>query len=456
MMNTNCLSISPIFQRLLLVLLLGMGGLQVSAQERISLKQAINYALTYKADAVKAKLEVKNADYQIAEARSGALPKLNVDGSLTYNPILQETALPGDFLDAPGEIIMVPFGQKWGSNVGVQVEQALFNQQVFVGLKAARTTKEFYQVNQKLTDEQLIEKVATAYYEVLSTKSQLKTIDSSYANIEKVKGVISGLYDSGLAKKIDLDRTNVRLTNTKTSQIQLQKALEQKENALKFYIGMPINRPILLEASDLDVKAPPLPAEIDVNDRTEIELMDKQKQLLEYQVDASKAALYPSLSLIGNYAWQATGDAFPIGKGKSDMVYWTDYAAIGLQLHIPIFNGMQTKSKINQNKIELESLKADLKDSKLGMQMDYENAKAQIQSALSAIGNQEANLELAQSVFSDTQNNYQNGLASLTDLLESETELVQARNNYTDAILDFKMAEIQLYKSQGELEELIK
>lgn len=428
----------------------------LSAQESISLKDALQYALEYKADAVKAELQVKNADYQNAEARSGALPKLNVSGSLTYNPILQETALPGDFLGQPGEIFMVPFGQKWGSNIGAELQQTLFNQQVFIGLKAARTTKEFYQANQKLTDEQLMEKVATAYYEVLSTKRQLETIDSSYANMEKIKTVINGLYENGLAKKIDLDRTKVRLTNIKTSQIQLEKTLEQRENALKFYIGMPIHNAIELEESDLEVKAPQLQSEIDVNERTEIELLDKQQQLLEYQVKASKAAYYPSLSLIGNYAWQATGDEFPIGKGKNDMVYWTDYASVGLQLNIPIFNGLQTKSKINQHKIELESLKADLKDSKLGMQLDYENAKAQIQTALTAIGNQEANLDLAQSVLNDTENNYQNGLASLTDLLEAETELVQARNNYTDAVLDFKMAEIQLYKAQGELDELIK
>lgn len=444
------------YQKSLLFLFLCIGSFRLSAQENINLKQAVEYALQYKADAVKAKLQVKNADYQIAEARSGALPKLNVDGSLTYNPILQETALPGDFLGEPGEIFMVPFGQKWGSNIGAQLRQTLFDQQVFVGLKAARTTKEFYQINQKLTDEQLMEKVATAYYEVLSTKRQLETIDSSYANMEKIRKVISGLYENGLAKKIDLDRTEVRLTNTRTSQIQLQKALEQRQNALKFYIGMPIQNPIYLEESDLEVQPPLLQSDINVEDRTELELLGKQKDLLEYQIKASKSAYYPSLSVIGNYAWQATGDDFPIGKGKSDMVYWTDYASVGLQLSIPIFNGLQTKAKVNQNKIELESLKEDIKDSRLGMQLDYENAKAQIQTALTAINNQEANLDLAESVLRDTQNNYQNGLASLTDLLEAETELVQARNNYTNAVLDFKMAEIQLYKAQGELDELIK
>ena len=54
-----------------------------------------------------------------------------------------------------------------------------------------------------------------------------------------------------------------------------------------------------------------------------------------------------------------------------------------------------------------------------------------------------------------TKNNYIQGLASLTDLLEAENSLTEAQNNYTSAILDYKLAEIQLIKSKGELKSLL-
>ena len=63
---------------------------------------------------------------------------------------------------------------------------------------------------------------------------------------------------------------------------------------------------------------------------------------------------------------------------------------------------------------------------------------------------------MAQEVFDNTNNNYTQGLASLTDLLDAENALVEAQNNYTAAILDYKLAEIQLIKSKGELKTLIK
>lgn len=197
--------------------LLMLGAFQANAQQTVSLKSAIQYALQNKADAIKAQLNVRNAEYQIAEAKAGALPTLTGTGALNYNPILQKSALYGDIFGQPGQIVMVPFGQKWNSSIGVSLQQALFNQQVFIGLKAAKTTKEFYQINKQLTEEQVIEKVSTAYYQVFSQQQKLEAVESSYESTLKARNIIKSLFENGLAKKVDLDRTNVNLTNPNQS-----------------------------------------------------------------------------------------------------------------------------------------------------------------------------------------------------------------------------------------------
>jgi outer membrane protein TolC len=432
------------------------GIISTNAQQTISLKEAIDYALQNKADAQKANLQIKNADYLIADSKSGALPKINASAGVTYNPVLQKSALPGDMFGQPGQVIMVPFGQKWGSQVGVQLQQALFNQQVFIGLKAAKTTKEFYQINKQLTDEGLIENVSTAYYQVFTQKEKLKTLENSYQSTLKVRNIIKSLYENGLAKKVDLDRTNVNLTNIETGKNQMKNAVTLQENALKFYMGMPIENPIQLVESDLQVDAPLLENTINTDNRTELQLLEKKKTLLGYNIKATEAAYYPTLNLVGNYAWQGTGKTFPIFQGKNQGVYWSDYANVGLQLNIPIFNGFQIKSKVDQAKLELETLEQDLKDTKLGMDLQYQNSKAQIENSLEAIKSQKANVELAETVLNNTKSNYQYGLAPLSDLLDAENSLVQAKNNYSNALYDFKIAEIQLYKAKGELNKLVK
>ncbi|AQX07639.1 TolC family protein [Elizabethkingia ursingii] len=436
--------------------LLMLGAFQANAQQTVSLKNAIQYALQNKADAIKAQLNVRNSEYQIAEAKAGALPTLTGTGALNYNPILQKTPLPDDLIGQPGTVVMVPFGQKWNSNIGVSLQQALFNQQVFIGLKAAKTTKEFYQINKQLTEEQVIEKVSTAYYQVFSQQQKLEAVQSSYESTLKARNIIKSLFENGLAKKVDLDRTNVNLTNLETNRSQLKNAVTLQENALKFYMGMPIEEPISLVKEDVQINPQLLTDQINTDNRTEVRVLEKKKQLLQYNVKATQAAYYPTLSLIGNYAWQGFGPKFPIGPGKSQGVYWSDYASVGLSLNIPIFNGFLTKSKVDQAKIQLETLEQDLKDTKLSMSLDYRNAKAQMENSLDAIKNQTANMELAQTVLDNTRSNYQYGLATLTELLDAENALVQAKNNYSNSLYDYKVAEVQLYKSQGELLNLTK
>lgn len=427
------------------------------AQETVTLKQAIEYALQNKAEALNAKLDVRNGDYQIMEAKAGALPKINGVANLTYNPILQSTALDvGAFSGGPSNIQLITMGQKWNAGAGVQLSQALFNQQVFVGLKAAKSTKEFYQLNAELTEEQIIERVSNAYFQVFTIQQKKETLESSYSSTEKARNIIKSLYDNGLAKKVDLDRTNVNLTNINTILKQQQNAINQAENALKFYMGMPIENEIELVKADMEITPHLLDETVATDQRSEIKILNKQRELLQYNKKAVEAAYYPTVNLNANYSWQGLGDKFPLTNGEKNGVYWADYSAITLGVNIPIFNGFATKARVEMAQIELDKLDVSIKDTKLSLDLSYQNAKSQIENSLLALENQKANVSLAETVTSNTKHNYQYGLATLTELLEAENALVEAKNNYSTAILEYKIAEIQYYKAKGELKNYIK
>ena len=430
---------------------------ELQAQETVTLKQAIEYALQNKADAQNAQLDIRNADYQIMEAKAGALPKINGVANITYNPILQTTALDaGAFSGGPSNIQLITLGQKWNAGAGVQLSQALFNQQVFIGLKAAKSTKEFYQLNAELTEEQIIERVSNAYFQVFTIQQKKETLENSYASTEKARNIIKSLFDNGLAKKIDLDRTNVNLTNINTILKQQQNAINQAENALKFYMGMPIENEIELVKADMEITPHLLDETVGTDQRSEIKILNKQRELLQYNKKAVEAAYYPTVNLNANYSWQGLGDKFPLTNGKKNGVYWADYSAITLGVNIPIFNGFATKARVEMAQIELDKLDVSIKDTKLGLDLSYQNAKSQIENSLLALENQKANVSLAETVTSNTKHNYQYGLANLTELLEAENALVEAKNNYSNAILEYKIAEIQYYKAKGELKNYIK
>ena len=429
-----------------------------NAQEvkTLNLKEVLQYALENKAEAKKAKLQVENSEYKIQEVRSRALPQIAANGSLNYNPILQTTVIDGDNFGAPGTTIQAAFGQKWNSGAGISLTQALFDQSVFTGLRAAKSTREFYQLNAQLTDEQVIERVANAYYQVYVQQQKLIVVENNLKNTTKVKTIIEGQYNNGLAKKIDLDRISVRVNNINSMRQQLLNAITLQENALKFYMGMPMENTLVIPQTAFEVSPQDILSSADVTKRTEYLVLKKQEQLLELQKKSFQAYYYPTLSLSGGYNYIGKGPQLPWFAKPSDGVYWSDYASVGLSLRVPIFSGFGTRAKVRQADNSLKSLQVDLDDTKLALDLAFENSKKQIENSLITISNQKENAKLAQEVFNNTNNNYTQGLASLTDLLDAENALVDAQNNYTAAILDYKLAEIQLIKSKGELKSLIK
>lgn len=439
---------------LLMVLAAAPGLFAQTPTKELTLKDAIEYALQNKSEAKNARLDVENSEYKIQEIRALALPTITGNGNLTYNPILQQNALPGDFFGAPGTTILAPLGQEWVSTAGVSLEQAIFDQTVFTGLKAAKSTREFYQVNAQLTDQDVIERVANNYYQVYVLRAQLKVLDDNYANNVKVRDIIKGQYDNGLARKIDLDRIQVNVSNTDAGRTRMRNTLLQQENALKFYMGMPINTPIILPETEFEVTPQALNEAPDSTQRLEYQLLEKQEELLYYQKKAYIAEYYPTLSLSANYSYIGQGPEMPWFKKPADGVYWTDFSSIALNLRVPIFNGFGTRSRVRQADIELQKIAVDMENTKIGLDLEYANAVSQMNTSLVNIENQKENADLAKDVRDNTQNNYQNGLAPLTDLLDTEISYITAQNSYINAILDFKLAEIQLLKSKGQLNTL--
>ncbi|MGN0004187.1 MAG: TolC family protein [Sphingobacterium composti] len=441
--------------RIIAVLLAGLfSASYASAQEVLTLQDAIKYALQNKAEAKKSALELENSEYLIDEVRAGALPQVNANGTLTYNPLLQKSALPAEiFGGEPGETIMVAFGQKWQTNAAVSVSQQIFNQSLFTGLKAAKSTREFYQINNTLTEENLIEKVANSYYQVFQTQLQLKTLDINLESTKKTRDVIKGLVDAGLGKKIDLDRTSVAVNNLESQRQQVLNALELQENALKFAIGMEITKDVVLPEETFDISLEKIYESTDVNSRTEIALLNKQSELLELNRKSIVSNYYPSLSFTGNFGYLGMGNIFPtFGK---DGFKWSNFSGIGLNLSIPIFNGGATKSRINQADIEIRKTQVDIDDAKLGLSLANENAKTQIKNSLLTINTNRSNVHLAKEVLDNTNNNYKNGLATLTELLDAENAYADAQNNLNTALLNYKVAEVQLIKANGKLKSLI-
>ncbi|MEJ2884681.1 TolC family protein [Pedobacter sp. GR22-6] len=420
------------------------------AQQTLTLKEALNYALQNSVNARKAKLDIEGGRYKVEEVRSQALPQITGNGGLTYNAIIGSQVV-----DFGGQTQTLKFGQKWNSSAGVQLSQQLFNQQVFTGLQAARSSEEYYNLVAQLTDEQVIELVANNYYQVLVNRQQLNVVDTNIKNVRVIEKIISNQYQNGLAKKIDVDRIKVNLTNLETQREQTINAITQLENQLKFSMGMPVKTDIVLPKTELTevTRLPELADSVTLSNRTEFKILDIQDKLLSLQRKAYVAEYYPNLSLTGNYTYSSQSNSFDFLTSNRNAIGF-DASAIGVTLRVPIFNGFLTRSKVRQADVEIKKAQEDRRQSTNSLNLAYENAKIQLKNSINTINAQKKNVELANEIYRSTQNNYNNGLASLTDLLDTENALTSAQNSYNQALLNYKIAEIQLIKSNGNIKSL--
>lgn len=433
-----------------------MLSLNAQKSQKISLQNAISLALENKAEAIKSELEIQKANYEIAQARANALPNISASGGVTYSIVQQETVLPGEFFGAPGRKIRLAFGQKWNANASATATQMIFNQAVFTGLRAAKTTREFYVINQQLTQEQIIEKVATAYYQVFKMKQVLENVQTNLNFASKTFEIMKGLHDSGLAKQIDLDRMEVRLNNITSAETQAVNALHLSENVLKFLIGLPIETPVELSENtfSIDYEKAFEKNISSADNRTEIKLLEKQKELLILNKKAQQANFFPTLMAVGTYGYLGQGGKNPLLYGEKDGVYWSDFSSVGLNVKIPIFSGLGNRAKVKKADIQIQSIQAEINDKRLAMDLAHQNAKNQLINSLLEIQNQEQNVKLSEKVWKNTQENYSLGLATLTDFIDAERSVSEAKNNYTNALLNYKLAEIELLKSEGNLRKL--
>lgn len=434
-----------------------VSALRSNGQTTLTLQEAIKYSLANSETIKKARLDIENGLNVVKETRASAKPQLSAVSSITLNPVVQQFVLPAEaFGGTPGEFIAIKAGQTWNAMTNLQLSQQLYNQQLFTGLKAARSSAEFYNLMKDLSEENVVQQVATNYYQVLVNQHKLGLIDDNLARISKLQEVLQGLYENGLGRKIDVDRIKVNRVNLETQKAQLLNAIELQKNVLKYSMAMPMSESIVLPDEDIQkleslVATLKVDPQLDVESLLSVKVLRKQEQLLGLNRDAKRAEFFPTASISGQYMQNTQSNRFNLYTGNA-----LNYSTLNftLNIHIPIYDGGAKRARVDQAKVDILKNQEEINMTSNALKMAYDNAKIQMQNSIEAIQNQRANLELAKEVYDNINNNFRQGLVNLTDLLNAESELTSTQNAYSDALLQFKVAEIELMKARGEIKNL--
>ncbi len=430
-------------------------AVSVSAQESFSLEEAIQYALQNNENLKIAMVNTSDAEAQVGETRADGLPQINANFGYTNNTQIPVNIVPANVFDpnAPeGATAAIRFGVQHQGQFGVNASQMIWDGSFFIGLKAAKTLREKVVVDELMVREDVIEQVTKAYYLVLVNQVRTNLIEANIATLDSTLRETRALYENGFAEKIDVSRIQVQLNNLKAERSGVDQAIVASKNLLKFAMGMPVETPITLSEEldnfDFEYSASEVDA-FSVGDRLELQQVEFLKRLAELDIKNTYSQYIPKVSFTAAWGRNTGNDQF--GNLWNENRQWFTNSNIGLNISIPVFDGLRKKYTVERKKYQLETLNYQQSLLSNSLRQQLINSKMALDVNLERLAVQEDNLELAQEVVEVTRAKYTAGVGSNLELIDAEQSYKVAEVNYLTALYDAIVAKIDLDKALGKL-----
>jgi outer membrane protein TolC len=296
----------------------------------------------------------------------------------------------------------------------------------------------------------LINNVKKAYYNVLIAQESYKVLMESYESVKQNAKLVSDKYNQGLVSEFDKLRAEVQVHNAKPHITLALSNLELSQKALKIYMGVDVNEPLIFEGALQDFEAEMVAAKVpdksslSLNSNPNLKQLDMGIQQLERSRKIVLAGACPTLGLSGSFQYMTMGDDIPAGDFK-----WfpTSYIAIGLQ--IPITSWASTTYKTKQIKNEILNMNDRRLDAERGLWLAVSSQLSHIDKAIADFESSGESVKMATRAHSIAQKQYEVGLATWLQLNDVELAVVASRLQYYLSIYDYLVAQSELESVLG-------
>ena len=437
----------------------------IGAQQVYDLQGCLKFALENNHNIRKAQFDKEKSAQARQEILGALLPQVSGTGNLNYNiqkprfimPNFMNEFLPPDMQDPnAAKYMTIEMGTNYTAGIGAALNQQIVNLSLFNAVDIARTAEELTSLAAEAREEDVISQTANLFYAIQATEYAAGMFGRSIEIMDSVLISMETSYASGLIRKVDLDRLKVTRTNMSTQRASVINAVEVQKNLLKLQMGMDISEQLEIEKInpeifDIQTNIGDF-QDFDPNLQTSYKMLNRQQNLQQLQKKAAIYENFPVLTAMINYNYTGVSDEFFRGETN----YWFGSSMAALNLRIPLFGGLSRSSKIKQANFELLKVREDEAILKQSLSMAHKNALLKLEDSRNAIQIQKANMAMAEEVYRVTERNYSQGIASMSDVLNSNSSLIQAQMSYADALNNFMKAYVELRKASGTIRELVR
>ena len=410
-------------------------SLVTGAAEPWTLERALDYALAHNPDASLAQQRIMAAQAGLEQADSAFWPHLQLQSSYTrtdnpmmvFGSILNQRAYNSslNFNNVPDVDDL---------NVRGLVTVPLYaGGKIVAGRAAAKAHTEAAKQTSAAVRNELGFEVVRAFQTILKTRQFINATTASVSAFEGNQATAKKRLDGGTLLKSDELDIEVRLTQAREDLVRARNANTLAVLTLRNLLGIESEEFTVAEVAPVAMA----PIGGDFSHRPELAAASEREHAAQAEIKGAKSGYQPRVSAFGSldhdYGWVTGGD------GNS-------YSA-GVMLQWDLWDGFSSRAKTRAAKANLESASEEKRKLRLALNFEVEQARLNLQAANERLAVTAKSVEQAEESAKLTRGRFEQGMAISTQLIDSETALVNARVRRAEAEADQRIAVAALRKA---------
>jgi outer membrane protein len=359
---------------------------------------------------------------------------------------------PIDASTPSGQFLLNSTSKSWGLNL----RENLFSWSNWMGVRQADKEVAQAEATYRAAEQNLILRVAQAYFNVLSSLDGLEANEASLEAISRQLDQANKRFEVGLIAITDVQEAKAARDTAAAAVIAGKRTLATAGDQLSEITGQKydsLNKP----GDDMPLNTPQ-PAD---EDRWVTVSLDQNVSLLSNRLAADIArenvriafgGHLPTLDLLASKSRTTSdssetfggGSPFSLNSGVNDRQYT-------LQITVPLFSGGLTQSKVRQAQYLWIAAKEGVVQSSRATERQARDAYLGVISGIARVQALRQALESSQTALKATEAGYEVGTRTAVDVLNSRRTLVQAQTDYAVSRYDYIISVIQLRLAAGNL-----
>lgn len=301
-------------------------------------------------------------------------------------------------------------------------------QPIFTGFRtsslinAANQKLQSKEIEKNIVGNNLMLAVGNLYYQSQLNLFQRKVLEQSEKRIENQLTLIRHLMEAEQKTAFDtLEVANRKLT-IHSQLIKLKDGYEILLSKIRYLINADKLTDLKsLQISEVSLIVPDLNQiqNLAINNRQELQFLNKQKKSIEYNKSALKSSYYPQIFANASYHYSKPGVNFFQNE-------WMDYYTAGVKLQWELWNWGQSKLKVRQAQLTIEKIDLQNEQLKKDILQQVEEAQKNLQMTKTQINLNKNLVAVEKERYRIVKENYEQGLSTTIDLNNAEHSLTAA------------------------------